>query len=62
MVLVVNTIIAIASRHRSVMIAELTSTALNRRGIHHAWVVAVVTFLAMLTNSAALGLPGVTLP
>lgn len=43
------------------MIARLTSTALGRRGIHCGWVVAAVTFLAMPTTSAALGLPGATL-
>ena len=43
------------------MIAHLTSAALNRRGIHYSWVVAAVTFLAMLTTSAALGLPGAML-
>ena len=37
------------------------STALGRRGIHYAWVVAAVTFFAMLTTSAALGLPGAML-
>jgi sugar phosphate permease len=31
---------------------------LQRRGIHYAWVVAALTFLAMLVTSAALGLPG----
>ena len=43
------------------MIARLTSQALGRRGIHYAWVVAAVTFLAMLTTAAALGLPGAML-
>lgn len=43
------------------MIAELTSTALHRRGLHYAWVIAFVTFVAMLTTSAALGLPGAML-
>lgn len=43
------------------MIAEFTSQALSRRGIHYGWVVAAVTFLAMLTTSAALGLPGAML-
>jgi sugar phosphate permease len=43
------------------MIAQLTTSLLKRRGIHYAWVVAVVTFLAMLTTSAALGLPGAML-
>ena len=31
---------------------------LQRRGIHYGWVVAAITFLTMLTMSAALGLPG----
>lgn len=43
------------------MIAEFTSQALSRRGIHYGWVIAAVTFLAMLTTSAALGLPGAML-
>ena len=43
------------------MIALLATAALNRRGVHYAWVVAAVTFLAMLTTSAALGLPGAML-
>ncbi len=43
------------------MIAQLTSNALGRRGIHYGWVIAAVTFFAMLTTSAALGLPGAML-
>src|SRR5450631_1552916 len=43
------------------MFAELVSTSLDRRGVHYAWVIAAVTFLAMLTTSAALGLPGAML-
>ena len=43
------------------MIAHFTKNALQRRGVHYAWVVAGVTFLAMLTTSAALGLPGAML-
>jgi len=43
------------------MFAQLTATALTRRNIHYSWVVAAVTFLAMLTTSAALGLPGAML-
>ena len=43
------------------MISQRTTTFLQRRGIHYAWVVAAVTFLAMLTTSAALGLPGAML-
>ena len=40
------------------MIAQQLAGALGRRGVHYGWVVAAVTFLAMLTTSAALGLPG----
>ena len=43
------------------MFAHITSSLLQRRGIHYAWVIAAVTFLAMLTTSAALGLPGAML-
>jgi sugar phosphate permease len=43
------------------MIAQRVSTSLARRNIHYAWVIAAVTFLAMLTTSAALGLPGAML-
>ena len=43
------------------MFAQLVSTNLTRRGLHYAWVIAGVTFFAMLTTSAALGLPGAML-
>ncbi len=43
------------------MLAQLVSSSLGRRGFHYAWVIAAVTFLAMLTTSAALGLPGAML-
>jgi len=43
------------------MLASLVSGSLDRRGFHYAWVIAAVTFLAMLTTSAALGLPGAML-
>src|SRR3954470_16607866 len=43
------------------MLASLLSRRLQRHGIHYAWVVAAVTFLAMLITSAALGLPGAML-
>ena len=43
------------------MLAQLISGSLERRGYHYAWVIAAVTFLAMLTTSAALGLPGAML-
>ena len=44
------------------MFAQTVSHALQRRGIHYGWVIAAVTFLAMLTTSAALGLPGAMMP
>ena len=43
------------------MFASSISAWLQRRGIHYSWVVAAVTFLTMLSMSAALGLPGVIL-
>lgn len=43
------------------MLAPFVSQLLQRRGIHYAWVIAAVTFLAMLVTSAALGLPGAML-
>ncbi len=43
------------------MLSELVSRSLGRRGIHYAWVIAAVTFLGMLTTASALGLPGVML-
>jgi sugar phosphate permease len=43
------------------MLAQAFAQALSRRGYHYAWVIAAVTFIAMLTTSAALGLPGVML-
>jgi sugar phosphate permease len=43
------------------MFAQLVSNSLHRKGIHYAWVIAAVTFFAMLTTSAALGLPGAML-
>ncbi|QDL38409.1 MFS transporter [Rhodoferax sediminis] len=43
------------------MFAQQVSIWLQRRGIHYSWVMAAVTFLTMLTMSAALGLPGVIL-
>lgn len=43
------------------MFAQSLSIWLARRNIHFAWVVAAITFLTMLTSSAALGLPGVLL-
>ena len=43
------------------MISKLINSFLQRHDIHYAWVIAAVTFLAMLTTSAALGLPGAML-
>ena len=43
------------------MLAQALAPWLSRRGYHYAWVIAAVTFLAMLTTSAALGLPGAML-
>ncbi len=43
------------------MISQRVAGALGARGVHYAWVIAGVTFLAMLTTSAALGLPGAML-
>jgi MFS family permease len=40
------------------MFAQPLARWLHARGIHYAWVVAAVVFLAMLISSAALGLPG----
>jgi len=43
------------------MYAQPLSDWLQRRGIHYGWIVAAITFLTMLTMSAALGLPGAML-
>ena len=43
------------------MFAQSLAALLARRRIHYAWVIAAVTFFAMLTTSAALGLPGAML-
>ena len=43
------------------MIWQRVASALSARGVHYAWLIAAVTFLAMLTTSAALGLPGAML-
>ena len=43
------------------MLAQALAPWLSRRGYHYAWVIAAVTFVAMLTTSAALGLPGAML-
>ncbi|HEY4317507.1 MAG TPA: MFS transporter [Herbaspirillum sp.] len=41
------------------MSAQLLANWLSRRRIHYGWVIVALTFLTMLTSSAALGLPGV---
>ncbi len=46
---------------RAIMFALSLSEALARHRIHYAWVIAAVTFCAMMTTSAALGLPGAML-
>ncbi len=43
------------------MFAQAVSHWLHKRSVHYSWVIAAVTFLTMLTSSAALGLPGVLL-
>ena len=43
------------------MLARSFALRLDRRGLHYGWLVAAVTFVAMLTTSAALGLPGAML-
>lgn len=43
------------------MFSTPTARWLQRRGIHYGWLVAAITFLTMLTMSAALGLPGAML-
>jgi sugar phosphate permease len=52
---------ATAPPPRNAMLAHTVSLALRRRQIHYAWIVAAVAFIAMLTTSAALGLPGAML-
>lgn len=43
------------------MFAQPIATWLHRKGFHFSWVIAAITFLTMLTSSAALGLPGALL-
>jgi sugar phosphate permease len=43
------------------MFSQSLAVWLDRKGIHFSWVIVAVTFLTMLTSSAALGLPGVLL-
>jgi sugar phosphate permease len=54
-------IVTIASPRKDPMLAKTLAHQLSRRGYHYAWVIAAVTFIAMLTTSAALGLPGAML-
>lgn len=41
------------------MLSHLIAPWLARRGIHYGWAMVAVTFLAMLSTSAAMGMPGV---
>lgn len=43
------------------MFAHSLSSWLHRRGLHYSWLIVAITFLTMLTSSAALGLPGALL-
>lgn len=43
------------------MFSTPTARWLQQRGIHYGWLIAAITFLTMLTMSAALGLPGAML-
>lgn len=43
------------------MLATRLAARLERLGIHYAWAVAAITFVAMLVTSAALGMPGALL-
>ncbi|HEY0201209.1 MAG TPA: MFS transporter [Burkholderiaceae bacterium] len=43
------------------MLSNQAARWMQRHGIHYAWLVAAITFLAMLVMSAALGLPGAML-
>ncbi len=43
------------------MLSTQLATVLARRGIHYGWVMVAVTFLTMLSTSAAMGLPGILL-
>lgn len=44
------------------MFADAFSSWLQRRNIHFAWMMLAITFLTMVTSSAALGLPGAFIP
>lgn len=41
------------------MLSHLIAPALARKGIHYGWAMVAVTFLAMLSTAAAMGMPGV---
>ena len=43
------------------MLAPALASLLARRGVHYGWVMAALTFIVMLSTSAALGVPGVML-
>ncbi|MDQ7970635.1 MAG: MFS transporter [Oxalicibacterium faecigallinarum] len=43
------------------MFSQPFSAWLSRRGLHFSWLIVAITFLTMLTSSAALGLPGALL-
>jgi MFS family permease len=43
------------------MFAQPLSAWMHRRGFHFSWIIVAITFLTMLTSSAALGLPGALL-
>ena len=43
------------------MLASSLAASLSRRGIHYGWVMAAITFVVMLSTSAALGIPQVML-
>ncbi|WP_293775861.1 MFS transporter [uncultured Oxalicibacterium sp.] len=43
------------------MLSQSFSDWLQRKNLHYGWIIAALTFLTMLTSSAALGLPGALL-
>lgn len=43
------------------MFTQEVSLSPHRRGFHYAWLMAAITFVALLTTSAAIGLPGAML-
>ena len=54
----VQSISVLAALQALVMLAQPFAIWLQQRGIHYAWIVMAVVFLAMLVSAAALGLPG----